>query len=71
MHKPIAGIFSVLMALPAFADDAPPVAAPPVDADPTALILFAVLFVAMIGGFAGYIWLKERAKKKDTANQAG
>ncbi len=62
MHKLFAGTFSLLMALPAFADDAPPVAAPPVDADPTALILFALLFVAMIGGFAAYIWLKERAK---------
>lgn len=64
MHKLFAGAVSVLMALPVFADEAPPVAAPPVDADPTALILFAVLFVAMIGGFAGYIWLKERAKSR-------
>lgn len=64
MHKLFAGALSLLMTLPAFADDAPPVAAPPVDADPTALILFALLFVGMIGGFAGYIWLKERAKAR-------
>ncbi|MBX3650357.1 MAG: hypothetical protein KF771_03140 [Burkholderiales bacterium] len=71
MHKLFAGVVSVLMAMPAFADDAPPVAAPPVDADPTALILFALLFVGMIGGFAGYIWMKERDKKKGVADQAG
>lgn len=61
MNKLSAAAVSMLIALPVFADEAP-VAAPPVDADPTALILFAVLLVAMIGGFAAYIWLKERAK---------
>jgi hypothetical protein len=64
MHKLIAGIFSILMALPVFAQDAPPVAAPPVDADPTGLILFALVLVGMIGGFAWYIVVKERAKSQ-------
>lgn len=71
MHKLYAGAFSALMVMPAFADEAAPVAAPPVDADPTALILFALLFVGMIGGFAAYIWVKERDKKKGVAKQTG
>lgn len=45
----------------ALADEA--VVAPPPNTDPTALILFAVLMVAMIGGFAGYIYLKEKGRK--------
>lgn len=52
-----------MAALPALADEAAVVAPPQIDADPTALILFAVVFVGMIAGFAGYIWMKERAKK--------
>jgi len=71
MHKLFAAAFAALMAMPALADDASPVAAPPVDADPTALILFALLFVAMIGGFAGYIWLKERARKEGGVKRPG
>jgi hypothetical protein len=35
---------------------------PQADADPTALILFAVGFVGMIAGFVAYIWKKERAR---------
>jgi hypothetical protein len=58
----------LLTSLPVLADEAAVVTAPQVDADPTAMILFAVVFVAMIGGFAGYIWLKER-EKKDTTEQ--
>jgi hypothetical protein len=66
MKKLISGMMLSLTSLPALADEAAVVAAPQVDADPTAMILFAVVFVAMIGGFAGYIWLKERAKNDST-----
>jgi len=64
MPKLFAGAIFSMMAMSAFADEAPPVAAPPVDADPTALILFALLFVGMIGGFAWYIFVKERTKAR-------
>ena len=66
MKKLISGMMLSLMSLPALADEAVVTVAPQIDADPTAMILFAVLFVAMIGGFAGYIWLKERAKNNST-----
>lgn len=62
MKKAVYALMLSLAALPALADEAA-VVAPQVDADPTALILFAVVFVGMIAGFAGYIWMKERAKK--------
>lgn len=64
MKNKIAGLLLLLLAYPVLAnEDVVTVQAPPVDADPTGLIVFAVLFVAMIGGFAGYIWLQERKKK--------
>lgn len=53
-------------ALPALADDAV-VAAPKLETDPTALIICAVLFVVLIGGFAGWMWWKDRAGKTDGA----
>jgi len=61
MKKTVFALMLWLAALPAFADEAV-VVAPQVDTDPTALIVFAVLFIGMIAGFAGYIWMKERAK---------
>ena len=51
----------LLASLPAMADEAV-VVVPQADADPTALILFAVGFVGMIAGFVAYIWKKERAR---------
>jgi len=60
MKKMISGVIWLLMTLPALADEAAVVVAPQVDADPTGLILFALVFVGMIGGFAAYIWVKER-----------
>ncbi len=63
MKKIIPGITLSLMALTALADEASVVAAPKLDADPTALIVCAVLFVGMIGGFAAYVWMKDRAGK--------
>ncbi len=65
MKKAVYALMLSLAALPALADEAA-VVVPQVDADPTALILFAVVFVGMIAGFAGYIWLKERAKRGAT-----
>lgn len=62
MKKAVSALMLFLAALPVFAEEAA-VVARQVDADPTALIVFAVIFVGMIGGFAGYIWMKERAKK--------
>lgn len=63
MKNKIIGMLLLLQANSVLADEAVVVQASPVDADPTALIVFALLFVAMIGGFAGYIWLQERKKK--------
>jgi hypothetical protein len=63
MQKLFSGITLLALTLPALANDEPPAPPLPVDADPTALILFAVILVGMIGGFAAYIWVKERAKK--------
>lgn len=64
MRRLFAGIVSLLLTTPVLADEVPPVALPPVDADPTGLIVFALLFVGMIGGFAWYIVVKERAKAR-------
>ncbi len=66
MKKLISGMMLLLTSLTSLADEAVVAAVPQIDADPTAMILFAVVFVAMIGGFAGYIWLKERAKNDST-----
>ena len=40
-------------------------AAPPVaDTDPIAMIVFVLLMIAMIGGYAVFIWRKERERKE-------
>lgn len=64
MRRLFSVVVSLLLTVPVFADEAQPVALPPVDADPTGLIVFALLFVGMIGGFAWYIWAKERVKAR-------
>lgn len=63
MNKFAAGLASLLMTLPAFANDEVAAAAPRVDADPTGLILFALFFVGLIGVYAFVIWRSERRKK--------
>ncbi len=63
MKKIISGITVLLWSLTALADEAVVTAAPKVDADPVALIVCVVLFVGMIGGFAAYVWMKDRAGK--------
>jgi hypothetical protein len=63
MKKFVSGLMLSLLALPALAEDAAVVPPPQLDANPMGLILFALVFVGMIGGFAAYIWMKERNKK--------
>lgn len=63
MKKMVSGLMLFLIALPALAEDAAVVPPPQLDANPMGLILFALVFVGMIGGFAAYIWVKERNKK--------
>jgi uncharacterized membrane-anchored protein len=60
MKKIVSGIALSLVSLLAFANDEVVAVAPQVEADPTGLIVFAVVFVGMIGGFAWYIWMKDR-----------
>lgn len=44
-------------------EDAAVVVVPRVEADPTGMIIFAVVLVGMIGGYVAYIWVKERKRK--------
>jgi len=63
MKKLITGIPLLLMSLPVLAvDEETPVTAPQVDADPTALIVFAFVFVGLIGYYAYVIWKSEQKK---------
>lgn len=63
MKKIVSGLLLSLMTLPALADEAIH-AAPKVDADPTALIICAVLLVAMFGGFFAYMMWKDRQEEE-------
>ncbi len=62
MKRQFYGIAMMLAALPALAEEAAP--PPRIEADPTALIVSAVLFVGMIGGFFFYVWWKDKAASK-------
>lgn len=64
MKKIVSGITMLMMTLPALADEAAVAAVPRVEADPTAMIVSAALFVAMIGGFFYYLFKKDSAEKK-------
>ena len=65
MNKIFSGLMLMLMSFSALAqDDAAVIVAPKVDADPTGMIVFAVVFVALIGGYVGYIWVKERKRNR-------
>ena len=59
MKKIVSGILLLLMTLPALAEEAIQ-AMPKVETSPIALIICAVLFVGMIGGFFAYIAWKDR-----------
>lgn len=64
MKKMISGIGMWLVALPVLAQEAVQVPVPSAaDADPTAMIVFALAFVAMIAGFFGYMWMKSHKQK--------
>lgn len=65
-NKWLSGAVALLAPIAAMADEAAAVPVP-VNADPTGLIVFAALMVAMIGGFAGYIYHKEKGKKQDAS----
>lgn len=66
MKKMISGIGMWLAALPVLAQEAAEVPIPSAaDASPVAMIVFVVAFVAMIGGFFGYMWLQGRKNQKD------
>ncbi len=65
MKKLFSAITLMLMSLPVLAvDEETPVTAPQVDADPTALILFACVFVGLIGYYAYVIWKSEQKKNR-------
>lgn len=63
MTKLLAGVFLTLMSLLAHAADVAPEVPVPTDVSPWPMIIVAVLFVAMIGGFFAFIWVKERERK--------
>lgn len=64
MRNLLSGLAMMLVSLTAFADDEAVAVAPPqVDADPTGLIAFAVVFVGLIGAYAYVIWKAEKKKK--------
>ncbi len=67
MKKIVSGMLLLLMTLPVLAEEAVQ-AVPRVETNPTAMIVFAALFVAMIGGFFYYLSKKDSTdKKKDGA----
>lgn len=66
MKKLISGIPMLLATLPVLAaEDEAVAAAPRVESDPTGLILFALVFVGLIGAYAYVIW-RSGQKKKDS-----
>jgi len=66
MKKIISGITLLLATLPVWAQEAAEVPIPSAaDASPVAMIIFAVLFIALIAAFFGYMWLQARKNQKD------
>jgi hypothetical protein len=66
MKKTISGISLLLATLPVWAQEAAEVPIPSAaDASPVAMIVCAVLFVVLIGGFFGYMLLQGRKDKED------
>ena len=63
MTKLLSGVFLTLMSLLAHAADVSPEIPAAADVSPWPMIIVAVLFVAMIGGFFVFIGLKERERK--------
>jgi hypothetical protein len=66
MKKAVSAITLFLMSLPAFAvDDEAASVVPQVDADPTGMIVFAAVLVAIIGYYAYVIWRAEQKRKRE------
>jgi hypothetical protein len=66
MKKTISGISLLLATLPVWAQEAAEVPIPSAaDASPVAMIVFVVLFIVLIGGFFGYMWLQGQKNQKD------
>jgi hypothetical protein len=63
--KFLSAVSVFVMSLPVFADEAVVAAVPRGDTDPTALIVSAVLFFAMIVAFAAYVFRKGNSGKDD------
>ena len=57
---------AILLSMTALADEAVQME-PKIDADPTALIICAVLLVVMIGGFFVYLGWKDRTTRRKTS----
>jgi hypothetical protein len=62
MGRYLSGVLLLLLPVLVRAADVEPPAAPS-DVSPWGLIIFAVVFLGMVVGFAIFIWLKERARK--------
>lgn len=63
MKQLFAGIPLLLLSLPVLADETVVSVAPQVEADPTVLIVFALVFVGLIGTYAYIIWKADQKKK--------
>ncbi|MBI4194741.1 MAG: hypothetical protein HY526_06635 [Betaproteobacteria bacterium] len=64
MMKALSAVVLSLMSFFALAAELSEGAPAPIpDADPTAMIVFVLVFVGMVGGFGVYIWMKERERK--------
>lgn len=68
MKKLVSGIMMCLMSLPALAvdDESAAVVVPQVDADPTGMIVFAVVLVGIIAYYGYVIWRAEQKRKRET-----
>ncbi|OGA50754.1 MAG: hypothetical protein A3G24_24655 [Betaproteobacteria bacterium RIFCSPLOWO2_12_FULL_62_13] len=64
MTKFLSALFLFVMSAFAHAADVSADTPPTPEADPTAIIVFAIIFVGMIAGFAGFVWWKERERRR-------
>lgn len=63
MARFFSGIFLSFMSLLAYAIQEPAVAPPSTSADPTAMIIFAIVFFGAIGISVWFMWRNERKHK--------
>lgn len=65
MIRLLSGISLSLMSLLAYAlEETVNIPPPNTNTDPTAMIVFAVLFVVVIAGFVFYLWRNEQKRKQ-------